>query len=201
MFSRVTINDYLLFLVYALEYRALVMEQMSHEEEVKYLESHPNAADRETGYGTVLLNFCIRDLNGEFIDLHRVKHCFILLVLFLTMLWPALFTGVGLSHLTGKGKQIIEAAINIGLRKYSTVSRYVLLYNPFINHSYLPSLHLVSYPHCSQLPRVPGQVPHGERALAVHLHVVLHQGPARRIVSNSVHCSTRVYFAVLFTTL
>lgn len=80
MFSRVTINDYLLFLVYALEYRALVMEQMSHEEEVKYLESHPNAADRETGYGTVLLNFCIRDLNGEFIDLHRVKHCSVLLV-------------------------------------------------------------------------------------------------------------------------
>ena len=26
--------------------------------------------------------------------------------------------GVGISHLTGKGKQIIEAAINIGLRKY-----------------------------------------------------------------------------------
>jgi len=66
MFSRVTINDYLLFLVYALEYRALVMEQMSHEEEVKYLESHPGAADRTDGYGMVLLNFCIRDLNGEF---------------------------------------------------------------------------------------------------------------------------------------
>jgi hypothetical protein len=25
--------------------------------------------------------------------------------------------GVGISHLTGKGKQIIEASINIGLRK------------------------------------------------------------------------------------
>ena len=64
-----TINDYLLFLVYALEYRALVMEQMSHEEETKFLEAHPSAADRADGYGVVLLNFCIRDLNGEFVGL------------------------------------------------------------------------------------------------------------------------------------
>jgi len=64
MFVRVTIQDYLLFLVYALEYRALVMEQMSHEEEMRYIEKYPNPDDRETGYGVVLLNFCIRDLNG-----------------------------------------------------------------------------------------------------------------------------------------
>lgn len=64
MFTRVTIQDYLLFLVYALEYRALVMEQMSHEEEMKYIEKYPNPDDREAGYGVVLLNFCIRDLNG-----------------------------------------------------------------------------------------------------------------------------------------
>eukprot|EP01032_Pedospumella_encystans_P037408 gene37408-42368_t len=89
MFVRVTIQDYLLFLVYALEYRALVMEQMSHEEEMRYIEKYPNPDDRETGYGVVLLNFCIRDLNG-----------------------------VGVGHLTGKGKQIIEAAIKIGLPNY-----------------------------------------------------------------------------------
>lgn len=119
------------------------------------------------------------------------------------MSWPALFTGVGLSHLTGKGKQIIEAAINIGLRKYSTISRTLTCCVTILSSTiYVYDLYSSSlYPHCSQLPRVPGQVPHGERALAVHLHVVLHQGPARRIVSNFVHCSTRVYFAVLFTTL
>jgi hypothetical protein len=65
MFARVTIKDYLQFLVYGLEYRALVMEQMSHEKETKYLAEHPNVEDREDGYGVVLLNFCIRDLQGE----------------------------------------------------------------------------------------------------------------------------------------
>ena len=64
MFAMVTIKDYLLFLVYALEYRAMVMEQMSHEREQKYLDEHPNPEDREDGYGVILLNFCIRDLNG-----------------------------------------------------------------------------------------------------------------------------------------
>ncbi len=65
MFARVTIKDYLQFLVYGLEYRALVMEQMSHEKEKKYLAEHSNVEDREDGYGVVLLNFCIRDLQGE----------------------------------------------------------------------------------------------------------------------------------------
>lgn len=64
MFARVTIKDYLLFLVYGLEYRALVMEQMSHEREQKYLAEHPEPDDRADGYGVVLLNFCIRDLQG-----------------------------------------------------------------------------------------------------------------------------------------
>lgn len=110
MFARVTIKDYLLFLVYALEYRALVMEQMSHEKEMKYLEEHPNPEDREDGYGVVLLNFCIRDLQGN----HNINFMNDLCVYACTFFYK----GVGISHLTGKGKQIIEAAINIGLRKF-----------------------------------------------------------------------------------
>lgn len=67
LLSRVTTKDYLLFLIYSLEYRALVMEQMSHEKELAYLAAHPNPEDREVGYGVVLLNFCIRDLQGKHI--------------------------------------------------------------------------------------------------------------------------------------
>jgi hypothetical protein len=111
MLARVTIKDYLLFFVYALEYRALVMEQMSHEREQKYLEAHPNPKDRADGYGVVLLNFCIRDLQGDF---HSPRYRPLNSLHNRTLTSPL---GVGISHLTGKGKQIIEASINIGLRK------------------------------------------------------------------------------------
>jgi hypothetical protein len=60
----ISINDYLVFLTYALEYRTLVMEQMSHEAEMAYLAAHPNPASRKDGYGVILLDFTIRDLKG-----------------------------------------------------------------------------------------------------------------------------------------
>ena len=60
----ITIQDYLVFLTYTLEYRALVMEQMSHQQEQQYLMSHPDPANRVDGYGVVLLDFTIRDLKG-----------------------------------------------------------------------------------------------------------------------------------------
>lgn len=48
-----------------MEYRALVMEQMSHESEQDYLKQHPDPLSRSDGYGVVLLNYCLRDLNGN----------------------------------------------------------------------------------------------------------------------------------------
>lgn len=65
VFNAVTTEQYLLFLIYTLEYRALVMEQMSHESEQEYLKQHPDPLSRSDGYGVVLLNYCIRDLNGN----------------------------------------------------------------------------------------------------------------------------------------
>ena len=50
-----------------MEYRALVMEQMSHESELEYLKQYPDPSSRSDGYGVVLLNYCLRDLNGMFI--------------------------------------------------------------------------------------------------------------------------------------
>ena len=59
-------DEYLLFLIYCLEYRAMVMEQLSHEQELKYLSEHVEE-DRKDGYGVVLLNCYIRDLKGVLI--------------------------------------------------------------------------------------------------------------------------------------
>jgi hypothetical protein len=65
LFSHVTPKDYLLFLTYSAEYRALVVEQMSHERELEYLAKHPSTEELTEGYGVVLQTFCIRDLKGS----------------------------------------------------------------------------------------------------------------------------------------
>lgn len=64
VFKNITIEDYLLFLIYSLEYRSIILEQMSHEREIAYLAAHPNEEDRADGYGVILLDFTIRDLKG-----------------------------------------------------------------------------------------------------------------------------------------
>ena len=65
VFKAVSKDDYLLFLTYALEYRAIVMEQLSHEKEMEYINNHPDPNDRIDGYGVILLDFTIRDLKGD----------------------------------------------------------------------------------------------------------------------------------------
>lgn len=60
----ISIADYLEYLTYSLEYRALILEQMSHEREEAYLAAHPNPEDRKDGYGVIILDYTIRDLKG-----------------------------------------------------------------------------------------------------------------------------------------
>ena len=59
--SLVSIDDYVIFLIYSLEYRSMICEQLSEIMEQEYLQKHPNPAD---GYGIVLKICCIRDLKG-----------------------------------------------------------------------------------------------------------------------------------------
>ena len=74
LFKEVTIEEYMLFLTYALEYRALVMEQLSQEAEQRYIEQHPREEDRADGYGVVLLSCFIRDLKGIRNTILRLNH-------------------------------------------------------------------------------------------------------------------------------
>jgi hypothetical protein len=87
MFDAVPMADYLLFLIHTLEYRAIVLEQMSHEREQKYLKEHPKPEDREDGYGVLVMDYTIRDLKGtiwmHIIDMTGMKgvaHHFIYVV-------------------------------------------------------------------------------------------------------------------------
>eukprot|EP00601_Ochromonadales_sp_CCMP2298_P025263 CAMPEP_0173284176 /NCGR_PEP_ID=MMETSP1143-20121109/7877_1 /TAXON_ID=483371 /ORGANISM="non described non described, Strain CCMP2298" /LENGTH=504 /DNA_ID=CAMNT_0014222123 /DNA_START=9 /DNA_END=1524 /DNA_ORIENTATION=- len=88
MMDSISIKDYLVFLTYSLEYRAIILEQLSHEREQKYLaECAP--ADRRNGYGEIILDYTIRDLKG-----------------------------VGFGHLGSKGRALVAAALDLGLPNY-----------------------------------------------------------------------------------
>jgi hypothetical protein len=66
VFKAIKMDDYLTFLTYCLEYRALVLEQVSHEREQAYLAAHHEEENRKDGYGVIVMDFTIRDLKGSF---------------------------------------------------------------------------------------------------------------------------------------
>lgn len=100
-------EQYINFLIYALEYRALVMEQLSHEQEMKYLQQHPDPNDREDGYGVVLMVYIIRDLKGDWEWMIILAENNI----------DYIITGLGLSHTGSEGRNIVKAALSVGLGK------------------------------------------------------------------------------------
>lgn len=60
-----SIDDYVKFIIYTLEYRAMMMEQLSDEDEQKLLaEVNGDESKLPLGYGIVLQNICIRDLKN-----------------------------------------------------------------------------------------------------------------------------------------
>lgn len=64
LLREISIENYLTFLIYTLEYRTLVMEELSEQRERHYLKS-TCSADRKDGYGVVLYNYTIRNLDGS----------------------------------------------------------------------------------------------------------------------------------------
>lgn len=69
-----TLDEYKEFVVYCLQYKTLIIEQLSEEKERKFLEEHNgNPPPTEEGYGIVLQCTIIRDLKGlgmEFMGKH-----------------------------------------------------------------------------------------------------------------------------------
>lgn len=105
--QNVTIEEYLKFLTYVLEYRTLVMEQESHLREVAYCQKFPNEADRVDGYGVLVMDYTIRDLKGSlsvaYFDAFPDICCFL---------------GVGLAHLGSEGRALVKAALDLGIPNY-----------------------------------------------------------------------------------
>ena len=88
VFKSITIEQYLEFLKYCLEYRSLIFEQMSEELEMKYLVKNPDPATRQRGYGVIWCMCSIRDLKG-----------------------------LGLQHISSKAKQFLGSSLKLAIRK------------------------------------------------------------------------------------
>jgi hypothetical protein len=63
--DNITIDEYLTFLLYSLEYRAMALEQISDMREKQYLKAHPDPSTRQQRYGKIVYLCNIRDLHGE----------------------------------------------------------------------------------------------------------------------------------------
>ena len=63
--DHISIDQYIQFLIYSLEFRTLILEQFSEDRERKYLEEYPTAIDQKDGYGVVLKLCTLRDVKGK----------------------------------------------------------------------------------------------------------------------------------------
>ena len=84
----ITIEDYTIFLIYVLEYRAIILEQLSEEADKLYEAQNPDPANRAEGYGALIKLCMIRDLKG-----------------------------LGLEHLGSQFKNIVMKFLTIAVRK------------------------------------------------------------------------------------
>lgn len=99
----ISLEDYLLFLTYTLEYKMIVLEQLSHIEEQRILATY-NKNDPSSGYGVILRHFVIRDVKG-----------------------------LGLAHVGHDGQRIIKAALELSERNYSELlSKAYFINTPWV---------------------------------------------------------------------
>lgn len=106
--NQITIPEYVVFVTHALEYRQLILEQLSEERERAYLNSlsdaertrieHPDCNDPP--YGVITQTCVIRDLDG-----------------------------VGFEHLSVKGREIIQAVVALASDNYPEMMRKTFMIN------------------------------------------------------------------------
>jgi len=104
LFQESSPEEYLHFLTYALEYRMICMEHISHQLEMQYLAENPNEEDRVPGWGVVIKNCTIRDLKG-----------------------------VGLQHIGSEGRSMVMAAVKLGSPNYpDSLGKGVMINSPHL---------------------------------------------------------------------
>eukprot|EP01041_Mallomonas_annulata_P007024 gene7024-14292_t len=87
--KQISIDDYIMFLIYTLEYKMLLLEQLSELKEREYLQQNKDIPSTEP-YGVILRHTIIRDLSG-----------------------------IGLEHIGDDGRNIISAALKVSESNYA----------------------------------------------------------------------------------
>lgn len=114
-----TIEDYILYATYCLEYRQIILEQMSEEREEAYLcsltplereEAEKMDSDKPC-YGVITQSCVIRDLSMIIAMLYFALNGYLLNFIILS-------DGVGFEHLSARGQEIIRAVIAIASDNY-----------------------------------------------------------------------------------
>ena len=101
--KEISLDEYLKFVIYCLEYRSIVLEQLSEEAERKKFSSI-QASHSSEPYGTILYACVIRDLRG-----------------------------VGWDHVGSTGREILGAVIKVASDNYPELMRRCFIINsPFI---------------------------------------------------------------------
>lgn len=95
----ISLDEYLLFLTYTLEFKMIILEQLSQEEEERILATGYDKND-PSGYGVILKHFVIRDLKG-----------------------------IGMAHVGQDGQRIVKAALALSERNYSELLSKLYIIN------------------------------------------------------------------------
>lgn len=101
--ANIPLEKYIHFVIYTLEYRSLIVEQLSEEREqefVKSLNNDSEALAKAAPYGVLVHTLIIRDLNG-----------------------------VGFEHIGARGQEIIRAVINVSSDNYPELMRKCFMIN------------------------------------------------------------------------
>lgn len=85
LFKQLSLEEYVEFFIYCMEYRSMILEQLSEVKEREYLKEFPKESDRPDGYGVILMNCSIRNLKG-----------------------------VSMSHLSSDGRALLSKCVEIG---------------------------------------------------------------------------------------
>jgi hypothetical protein len=97
VFDQISLEEYITFVIYSLEYKSLILEQLSEQKEREILKEYQQALTSSSPvdpntlppYGVILHTCVIRDLNG-----------------------------IGFEHLGAKGQEIIKAVVNVASDNY-----------------------------------------------------------------------------------
>lgn len=105
--SEISIEEYLEFIIYSLEYKSMIIEQLSEAKEREYLQEFNGQPPDDANYG-VLLNLCvIRDLKG-----------------------------IGWEHIGTKGLEIIKTIMHVATDNYPEMMRKCFMVNtPWLFHT------------------------------------------------------------------